>query len=48
MKNTRIMLIAGLLIGAMLTVPSAHAQMGISNDGLEFPDGSVQTTAAVS
>jgi len=48
MKNTGIMLIAGLLIGAMLTVPSAHAQMGISNDGLEFPDGSVQTTAAAS
>jgi len=46
MKNTRIMLIAGLLIGAMLTVPSAHAQMGISNDGVVFPDGTVQTTAA--
>ncbi len=38
----------GSLCLAMLTVPSAHAQMGMSNDGLEFPDGSVQTTAAVS
>lgn len=38
-----------LCISGLMTVLSAHAQlgpMGISNDGLTFPDGSVQTAAA--
>ncbi len=35
-----------VFFGALLIVTWAYAQMGLSNDGVMFPDGSVQTTAA--
>lgn len=35
----------GFALGALVAVASLGAGMAIRNDGLEFPDGSVQTTA---
>ncbi len=37
-------LVAGVVLlgAALMTASSAHAQMGISNDGVTFPDGTVQ------
>ena len=37
----------GLLGVALITMSSAHAQMAVTNDGLIFPDETVQTTAVI-
>lgn len=52
MKSSRVFTLCPLVIGvlsvALMTVPRTHAQMGMSNDGVIFPDGSVRKTAASS
>lgn len=45
MKNSPLLLVT-LAVLAILGVSGVAAQLGLLNDGIEFPDGTVQTSAA--
>ena len=39
------LIVVGFLVGAVMAATNSHAQMGVSKNGLVFPDGTEQTTA---